>query len=127
MTRINVGIDPRELTREHLLAEHREIKRIPNMVRTGRISLDNIPDQFVLGQGHVKFFVNKLGYLLNRYKDIRDECYHRGYNVTDYSDAWIGIPEVLMGQWNHTQEAIELIRNRIADKLHAVQNTTSIN
>ena len=30
MTRINVGIPPTELTDRHLLAEHREIKRIQN-------------------------------------------------------------------------------------------------
>jgi hypothetical protein len=29
MTRINVAIPPAELTMRHLLAEHREIKRIP--------------------------------------------------------------------------------------------------
>ena len=30
MTRINCGIPPEELSDKHLLAEHREIKRIPN-------------------------------------------------------------------------------------------------
>ena len=123
MTRINAGVDPSELTRQHLLAEHREIKRIPNMVLNGRIGLDNIPDEFSLGRGHVKFFVDKLGYLLTRYSAIRDECYKRGYRVEDYSGAWNGIPEVLMGQWIPTEEAIQLIRDRIADRLgQAVAN-----
>ncbi len=30
MTRINVSINVKALTDEHLLAEHREIKRLPN-------------------------------------------------------------------------------------------------
>ena len=33
MTRINAGIPAAMLTGKHLLAEHREIKRIPNEVR----------------------------------------------------------------------------------------------
>lgn len=36
MTRINVGYGVRNLTRQHLLAEHREIKRIPNMISSGK-------------------------------------------------------------------------------------------
>jgi hypothetical protein len=33
MTRINVGVDPAELSTRHLIAELREIKRIPNLVK----------------------------------------------------------------------------------------------
>ena len=33
MTRINAGIPPKKLTNRHLLAEHREIKRIPNVIK----------------------------------------------------------------------------------------------
>jgi len=36
MTRINAGYSVRRLTDKHLLAEHREIKRIPNMVKSGK-------------------------------------------------------------------------------------------
>ena len=60
MTRINAGILPKDLTSKHLIAEHREIKRIPNCVGKGKYNMDNIPDKFKLGTGHVKFFYNKL-------------------------------------------------------------------
>ena len=73
MTRVNIGIPPAELTGRHLLAEHREIKRIPNCVSKGRYNTDNIPDKFKLGTGHVKFFCNKLLYLKNRYLKIYEE------------------------------------------------------
>lgn len=120
MTRINVGINPQDLMREHLLAEHREIKRIPNTVRNGKAKVDdNIPEDFRLGPGHVRFFYNKLGYLLRRYKAIRDECRKRGYSITDYSDAWAGIPEHLMNDWVPTLEAIELVQARIEERLRA--------
>ena len=54
MTRINCGIPPAELTNKHLIAEHREIKRIPNCVIKGKYSLTGQPDSFKLGAGHVK-------------------------------------------------------------------------
>ena len=60
MTRINVAIPVEELTREHLISEHREIKRIPNMIKSGRAKIKNIPPKFKLGPGHVKFFYDKL-------------------------------------------------------------------
>ena len=56
MTRINVGIPPAELVNQHLLAEHREIKRIPNCVAKGKYNMDGMPERFKLGTGHVKFF-----------------------------------------------------------------------
>ena len=46
MTRINVGIPPAELVNQHLIAEHREIKRIPNCIAKGRYNMDGIPDKF---------------------------------------------------------------------------------
>ena len=63
MTRINIGVRPIELENKHLMAEHRELKRIPNVVRKGRYNLKNVPPQFTLGKGHVSFFYDKLGYL----------------------------------------------------------------
>jgi deoxyribonuclease (pyrimidine dimer) len=95
MTRVNVGYPVKELTRQHLIAEHREIKRIPNMVAAGRVDLDNIPTTFCLGTGHVRFFYDKLGYLLTRYREIYDECILRGYRVQNYSSAWNDIPVTL--------------------------------
>lgn len=116
MTRINVGIDPRSLSSKHLIAEHREIKRIPNMVKSGKAKLVNIPNQFTLGTGHVKFFYCRLGFLLERYKAIHAECLQRGFKVQDYSDAWSNIPEQLMGQYEPTSRDIQIIKERIKSK-----------
>ena len=80
MTRINVGIPPAELNGKHLIAEHREIKRIPNLVNRGRYSLDNQPDTFKLGTGHVKFFYDKLLYLKRRYDKLYNEFFKNVYN-----------------------------------------------
>lgn len=128
MTRINVGIPPKELSQEHLIAEHREIKRIPNVIRQGKANLDlPIPEKFCLGKGHVRFFYNKLGYLYERYLEIRDECYRREFKVTDYSDAWKDLPAELMNSWEPNEEDIQLVKDRIAEKLAAKKEKEVIN
>lgn len=117
MTRINAGIDPKTLTRQHLLAEHREIKRVPNAVASGRVVLSGIPETFRLGKGHVKFFYDKLGYLKRRYVAIRDECIARGYDVTDFEHAWDGVPCSLMNDWEPTLSDRMLVSRRICQRL----------
>jgi deoxyribonuclease (pyrimidine dimer) len=117
MTRINVGMPPERLTDRHLMAEHREIKRIPNCVAKGRYSMTGIPDRFTLGAGHVKFFYPRCGYLLTRYKALHAECLRRGFNVTDYSGAWSGVPAALMGDYTETDADRSIIEARIAERL----------
>lgn len=118
MTRINVAIPPKELTPKHLMAEHREIKRIPNVVAKGKFNINSIPTTFRLGTGHVAFFYNKLKYLKDRYEDIYKECVKRGYNVQYYGDAWDGVPTHLMNDYTPTQEDERIIRERINEKLN---------
>lgn len=112
MTRINVGIDPSELPTKLLLAEHREIKRIPNMVRENRVNMSGIPARFTLGAGHVKFFYDKLGYLRTRYWSIYRECVHRKLNVQYYGESFEGIDEDLMSEyvWTPADRAILIER-----------------
>ena len=117
MTRINVAIPPKELTNRHLIAEHREIKRIPNTITSGRAKIIDIPKQFTLGKGHVKFFYNKLGYLKNRYEELYRECIDRGFNVSYYGGAWNDIPNHLMNDYQPTQRDKEIIEQRIKEKL----------
>jgi hypothetical protein len=123
MTRINVGVKPAELSREHLLAEHREIKRIPNCVRKGRYSMKGQPDQFKLGDGHVKFFYDKLGYLKRRYEALYAMCIERKYDVQYYGDAWNGIDENLMGDYEETQRDREIILERINERLNGIKDS----
>ena len=62
MTRINSHINPKNLSDEHLLAEHREIKRVPKMLYKSikKGSVPKIPNKFCLGTGHVTFFYDKI-------------------------------------------------------------------
>ncbi len=47
MTRINL-VPPSELCDQHLLAEYRELTRIPNLVAKGKFSLENQPSDYKL-------------------------------------------------------------------------------
>lgn len=123
MTRINAFIPPEELTNKHLLAEHREIKRIPNTIMSGKAKLTDIPSKFSLGKGHVKFFYNKLAFLKNRYETIYAECMSRGFNVTYYGMAFDITPEnsYLFNDWSPGKDEIKrvqsIIRERILSRL----------
>jgi len=117
MTRINAGIPPKQLTDKHLMAEHRELKRIPNVVSRGRYNLKTAPAEFTLGKGHVSFFYTRLGYLKERYIELHNECRARGFNVQSYVSSWDGVPAELMGGYTPTEEAIRLVSERIKDRL----------
>lgn len=117
MTRINCGIPPNELINKHLIAEHREIKRIPNCITKGRFSMKGQPKEFTLGEGHVKFFYDKLGYLKQRYEELYAECKKRNINVQYYGDAWNNIPSNLMSDYVPTDRDRAIIRERISERL----------
>lgn len=121
MTRINTGIRVRNLSDEHLLAEHREIKRIPNLLYKGIKSNKkyNIPKEFKLGTGHVLFFIDKQKYLYNRYKELYIECINRGFNVENYSSAFLNIStyKKYWNDYNPSKTDIKSIINRICEKI----------
>lgn len=116
MTRINAGIPPKQLTRQHLIAEHREIVRIPNTIKSGKAVVKDIPEKFTLGKGHVKFFYNKLKFLHLRYEALYKECTARGYNMTYFGDAFAGLPPGLYNDYKPTRAAITLIKERIKER-----------
>ena len=117
MTRINVGIRASELNNKMLIAEHREIKRIPNCIRKGRYSLDNQPSEFKLGAGHVKFFYDKLKYLRRRYETLYRECKDRGFNVEYYGRSFDGLPKELYKDYKPTNYDRTLLQARITKRL----------
>lgn len=122
MTRINVGVRVRLLTDEHLLAEHREIKRLPSAyevsLRSG--SIERIPTEFCLGKGHVLFFVDKPHYTFKRYCQLYRECVRRGFAVEYYGDNWDVYPLwMLRKRFSNieTDKSRELILSRISERI----------
>lgn len=122
MTRINAGIPVETLHYKHLLAEAREIIRVPNTVKSGKAVVKNIPTTFTLGKGHVKFFYDKLLFLKSRYIQLYQECLKRGYKPTNFVSAWDGAPIGLMNDWTPTEECVFLLNERISERLEGMQN-----
>lgn len=116
MTRINCGMPPAELSDKHLIAEHREIKRVPNVIKKGKFNLNGQPKEFTLGTGHVKFFYTRLLYLKKRYEELYKECVNRNFNITYFGDAWDDIPSDFMNDYTPTAKDIKIIRERIKER-----------
>lgn len=121
MTRINSAIPVNRLTDEHLLAEHREIKRLPFCFKKAWEckTINNIPKKFCLGTGHIKFFLDKAAFTLFRYKQIYNECLKRGFNVINYSDNWNKI--LFEEYWNNylpTDNERSLLIERISQRIN---------
>ena len=88
MTRINLGIEPRELCDKHLVAEYHELPRIVTMV-AARVSRGatlspspkGLPQFFTLGRGHMLYFCTYLGTIQERYDALCQEMRHRNFTV----------------------------------------------
>ena len=120
MTRINSAIPVKYLTDEMLLAEHREIKRLPSALSKAVQcnSLSKIPNKFCLGTGHVKFFLNKMLFIFNRYKVIRNECILREFNITDYSSNFLNIDNQYINDYIPTKDEFNLLKERITERIN---------
>ena len=127
MTRINL-VPPAELCDQHLLAEWRELTRIPNGITKGifRVIKAEIPLQYTIrtedrpegGHGHVKFFFNKLWFLYKRYKSLIDELEQRGFDIQDIwpPKCTRSSMEHLWNDYSPSATDIELNRKRIRER-----------
>ena len=125
MTRINC-VPVGQLTRQHLVAEYRELPRIFSMVR-GLIERGitspkhaDIPVSYRMGTGHMKFFTDKLGWLVQQQKMLILEMQRRGYapQRTDPESLLDGIPEAFHGSWSPTDKDLEISWARIQERLN---------
>jgi len=116
MTRINL-IPVEHLTNQHLLAEHREIKRVPNIIKSGKFSLSSVPKRYVMWTWHVAFFYNKLAFLHKRYISLYMECINRGFNITNYIKSFDNLPKELYNDYTPSIEEVNISRQRITEKI----------
>ncbi len=125
MTRINLVL-PAELCDQHLLAEHRELTRIPNYVLDRVVThdlglnLENRPADYTLGTGHVRFFYDRLGFLHDRYSQLYEECRTRGFNVQwNWPADAAYLNRILWQDYIPTALAMGLNRERISLRMPA--------
>ena len=121
MTRINC-VPPSELSREHLVAEYRELPRIFKSAAYAwdyGWNLDREVPTYRLGEGHLRFFWSRLGYCAARHRELVKEMERRGYvtNLVDVDVKWRDmIPEAAWGDWVPDAEAQALSRGRILER-----------
>jgi len=106
------------------MAEYREMPRLVKNLETSLnrksnpFSFDEIPNQYKLGSGHVKFFFDKFKYLYKRHIKLRSELIIRGYNLSESnSDIFKSVPNEYYNDYNPTIEAIAINEERIALRL----------
>lgn len=124
MTRINL-VPPQELCDQHLLAEHRELTRIPNAVAKGKFHLRGQPLDYKLGEGHVRFFFDKLTFLKQRYDLLHQECKARGFNVQYIWPENLPKDPNLWKDYQPTEQALFINRERIKERMPAKARFTA--
>ena len=119
MTRINV-VDPKILADQHLLVEYREITRVSGLSR-GMLDYGS----YTMGEGHVKFFYDKGGYLSKRCEILFQECISRGYSPKhkDYKPH----PSHLNDDWEPDNRDKMLNLLRLSNKLVIRPNFYTLN
>ena len=128
MTRINI-IPPNELSDQHLIAEYREIFMVGSALQRSLKSKNwintraNLPEEFKLNHGHVKFFYNKGRYLHKRYLEIIFEMKKRGMSPNPnriFKEAqW---PKEFYKDWEPKESDLKVIRERIEQKIKQKPN-----
>ena len=122
MTRINC-IPVQELTREHLVAEYRELPRIYKLVDD---ALDKqhecfirprIPARYTMGTGHVLFFYNKMAYITRRHRELIEEMQRRGFTTNHTDVPNLRWPKYFNMDWEPDAEEERINRERIHIRL----------
>ena len=119
MTRINC-VPVEELSGPHLVAEYRELPRVFALAqRAAARGFAAQPVVYTLGKGHLLFFYTRLGYLARRHAELVREMKRRGYKPmfagvqrTDFA----AIPDAFWNDWEPTEIALAINRERIAQR-----------
>lgn len=118
MTRVNL-VPVEDLADQHLIAEYREISRMPQFLKRSMNAKKpmSIPEAYILGTGHVSFFYDKLGFIVDRHEMIKQEGVRRGFNLSSITMSLNDIPLRFCNGYEPTLSAILLNKNRILSKL----------
>lgn len=128
--RINI-IPVNLLTDAHLRAEFREIimsihyyKR-SKLTKQGIIYTD-IPEAYLLNKGHAYFFYNKFQFVFNRFYELLNEMYIRGFKTGDNEAKFTSlfkehIEELSLHDYSVTEDDVLINIERILDKLYYME------
>lgn len=121
MVRVNL-IEPKKLADQHLIAEYNEILMLLGYVeRYPEIKMikgkSEIPEEYTLNKGHIKFFKDKLKYLKKRHEDVKKEMKKREFK-TDITIDLKKYPKNLHNDWAPKQKDYAIIIERISWKIN---------
>jgi deoxyribonuclease (pyrimidine dimer) len=114
MVRINL-ITPVNLADQHLIAEYDEILMLLGYVKKYP-KKENIPENYCLGKGHIRFFKNKLLYLKKRHELIKKEMRKRGFK-TNITIELKKFDASLINDWVPEKKDFDIIKKRIIEKI----------
>ena len=119
MARVNIGISPKYLSDQHLIAESVEITMITGGLRKNGYKIKSpIPEKFGLGTGHINFFKNKIKYLNVRLKEVNNELDRR--DIRNSTKIILEeFPSDLVNEWKPTKESSKILRERVSERLLA--------
>ena len=123
MAQINL-VHPRILTDQHLCQEYAELPVVfLYLKRTlkSRIGFDpkKIKTTCPLGNGHIYFFYDKLGYLQKRYLTIIKEMRARGFHPDPKSRTitFTGYPKILYRDYRPSKAEKDYFKKRIITRI----------
>ena len=127
MTRVNAGLKKGfsdELLLNALGEEPRILREVIKRIGKGH-NFDDIPQEFTLNKGHMKFFYNKCGFIYGRYQDLRHEYrlrHGKQYSIkhlkriTARFKYILKVRPDLCQDWTPTPAANDLVRERILSR-----------
>lgn len=118
MTRINV-VPVKELSDQHLIAEYHELPRVIKQ----DINVTGAPENYKLGEGHVRWARAHARYCMGRYIQLVWEMKHRGFKVNHTAGAldelYFKLPMGLRRDYEVTKADIAVNRERLIEKYRA--------
>lgn len=116
MTRINLPPPPK-LTDQHLGAEYYELPRaFPLALAAAKRGDLSGPRNFVLGEGHVRFFYRRTAYLAERHAAIVAELLDQGFDLK-FREPLTPVAGSL--DWVPGPADLALSLGRLRERLHA--------
>lgn len=115
-------IPAQDLTDQHLLAERNELRMIPPLLRKKYkkfLFKRDIPERYVLGTGHMNFWLDKFLYLENRYQKLVEELLRRNFNLDTSLILEVDLAKSVdcYHDWIPNNEDYLLIKERILQKI----------
>jgi deoxyribonuclease (pyrimidine dimer) len=116
--RCNVGVNPKYLADQHLIAEYRELPMVIGSLRINGWKIKTpVGPYFSLGKGHINWFKPRLAYLRDRHEAVKVEMGNRGFKHDALEIKYDHVLNHLWNNWKPTIEDSEPVRNRIFNKI----------